>query len=54
MPAVKQARSLDMTVVVDHQAEPVDLDRFLDALDKLVSRRLLQRNETTSGGAPEK
>jgi len=30
-------------VVVDHQAEPLDLDRFLDALDRLVERRLREQ-----------
>jgi len=30
-------------VVVDGQAEPVDLDRFLDALDRLVERRLREQ-----------
>jgi hypothetical protein len=39
-------------VVVDPDAEPADLDRFLDALDRLVERRLKQRNQTTSAGTP--
>jgi hypothetical protein len=30
-------------VVVDPDAEPFDLDRFLDALDRLVERRLAAR-----------
>ena len=34
-------------VVVDHDAEPADIDRLLDALDRIVERRLAQckRNE---------
>ena len=30
-------------IVVDQDAEPADLDRFLDALDRLVERKLSQR-----------
>ena len=40
-------------VVVDPDADPFDLDRFLDALDRLVERRLqAKRKLTTSGGTP--
>jgi hypothetical protein len=39
-------------VVVDPDAEPADLDRFLDALDRLVERRLAQRKHSTSAGTP--
>lgn len=35
-------------VVVDPDAEPGDLDRFLDALDRLVERRLGVRAEQQS------
>ncbi len=58
MPAIKQARSRDadhldrLTVVVDHQAEPVDLDQFLDALDRIVERRLAARKPAASVGTP--
>ena len=29
-------------LVVDQDAEPADLDRFLDALDRIIGRRLSQ------------
>lgn len=35
-------------VVVDQDAEPADVDHFLDALDRIVERRLSQR--ATTGG----
>jgi predicted GTPase len=35
-------------VVVDQDGEPLDVDRFLDALDRIVERRLSQR--ATTGG----
>ncbi len=57
MPAVKQAASGDavlhldrLAVVVDHQAEPVDLDQVLNALDRLVEWRLKQRTTAAPGG----
>ena len=37
-------------LVVDQDAEPADVDRFLDALDRLVERRLSQRTQNESGG----
>jgi hypothetical protein len=37
-------------LVVDQDAEPADVDRFLDALDRLVERRLSQRNQNETGG----
>ena len=43
---------LDLDLVVDPDADPFDEDQFLDALDRLVERRLSQRNQTTSGGTP--
>jgi len=55
---LKQAGSRDadlldrVTVVVDPDADPVDLDQFLAALDRLVERRLKRCNQTTSGGTP--
>jgi len=33
-----------LAVVVDQNAEPADVDRFLEALDRLVERRSSQRN----------
>ncbi len=33
-------------VAVDQTGEPADVDRFLDALDRIVERRLKQRKET--------
>ena len=39
-------------VVVDPDAEPIDLGRFLDVLDQIVERRFSQRNPRTSGGTP--
>jgi hypothetical protein len=42
-----------MTIVVDRDANPVDLDEaLLDFLDKIVDRRLSQRKQPTSAGAP--
>ena len=35
-------------LVVDQDAKPTDLDRFLDALDRLVERRLSQRGQKES------
>jgi hypothetical protein len=32
-----------LAVVVDQDAEPVDVDRFLDALDRLVERRISRK-----------
>jgi len=32
-------------LVVDQDAEPADVDRFLDALDLMVERRLSQQTE---------
>lgn len=32
-----------LVVVVDQDAKPTDLDRFLDALDRLVERRIMDR-----------
>ena len=54
---VKQAGSLDadlldLALVVDQHADPFDEDRFLDALDRLVERRLKQHIHSTSGGTP--
>ena len=54
---VKQAGSLNadfdqFDLVVDHDADPFDLDRFLDALDRLVERRLTQSKHSTSAGTP--
>ena len=45
-------RSVDdaLVVVVDHDAEPADVDRFLDALDRIVERRLSQRTQNEAGG----
>ena len=37
-------------LVVDQDAEPADVDRFLDALDRLVERRLSQRTQNETGG----
>ena len=36
-------------LVVDQDAKPTDLDRFLDALDRLVERRLSQRGQNETG-----
>ncbi len=36
-------------VVPDPEAKPADLDRFLDALDRLVERRLSQRGQNETG-----
>ena len=36
-------------LVVDQDAEPADVDGFLDALDRLVERRLSQRNKNAIG-----
>jgi hypothetical protein len=52
---VRQADSRDadlLDIVVDQDAEPLDLDRFLDALDRLVERRLSQCIHSTPGGTP--
>ncbi len=38
-------------VAVDSDAEPLDVDRLLDALDQLVERRLAHRHTTTADGA---
>ena len=35
-----------LEVVPDPAAKPADVDRFLDALDRIVERRLKQRKET--------
>jgi len=40
-----------LVVVVDHNAEPLDVDRFLDALDRIVERRLSQRTEASNEAA---
>ena len=32
-------------LVVDQDAKPADLDRFLDALDRIVERRLCKTQE---------
>ena len=37
-------------LVVDQDAEPADVDRFLDALDRMVERRLSQRTQNETGG----
>ena len=37
-------------LAVDQDAEPADVDQFLDALDRLVERRLSQRNQNETGG----
>jgi hypothetical protein len=39
-------------VVVDQDADPLDFDRLLDALDRLVERRLAARKPAASGGTP--
>ena len=36
-------------LVVDPAAEPADVDRFLDALDRIVTRRLSQRGQNETG-----
>lgn len=36
-------------VVLDRDAEPLDLDGFLDALDQIVTRRLQQRYQSEAG-----
>ena len=38
-------------LVVDQDAEPADVDRFLDALDRLVERRLSQQTEASNEAA---
>ncbi len=43
-------RMLVEHLVVDQDAEPADVDRFLDALDRLVERRLSQRTQNETGG----
>ncbi len=40
-----------LVVVVDHDAEPFDVDRFLDALDRLVERRLSKQTEVSNEAA---
>ena len=48
-----QADPLDrFDLVVDQDAEPADVDRFLDALDRLVERRISQRHNDTGGPVP--
>ena len=37
-------------LVVDQDAEPADFDRLLDALDRMVERRLSQRTQNETGG----
>jgi hypothetical protein len=38
-------------LVVDQDAEPADVDRFLDALDRLVERRLSKQTEASNEAA---
>jgi hypothetical protein len=40
-----------LVVVVDQDAEPLDIDRFLDALDRIVERRLSQQTEASNEAA---
>jgi hypothetical protein len=54
---VKQAGSLDadlldLDLVVDQHADPLDEDQFLDVLDRLVERRLAARKPAASSGTP--
>ena len=49
MKATAQPDLLDrFDLVVDPDAEPLDLDRFLNALDRLVERRLAARQQPVS------
>ena len=51
-PVIAPASTADprdrLDVVVDQDAEPADLERFLDALDRIVERRLSQRTEASN------
>jgi len=50
---MRQIASLDLdrfVLVVDPDADPFDEDGFLDALDRLVERRLSKRSTADSGG----
>ncbi len=40
-----------LVVVVDQDAEPVDVDRLLDALDRIVERRLSKQTEASNEAA---
>jgi hypothetical protein len=42
----------DALVVVVDPTEPADVDRFLDALDRIVERRLAQRRQKDQEGTP--
>jgi hypothetical protein len=49
--SARPADPLDrVDLVVDQGAKPADLDRFLDALDRLVERRLSQRDQNETSG----
>ncbi len=48
-PAVPRLDDDALVVVLDQDAKPTDLDRFLDALDRLVERRLSQRGQNETG-----
>ena len=41
-----------LVVVVDQDTEPVDVDRFLDAVNRIVEQRLSQRQNETGGPGP--
>jgi hypothetical protein len=49
-PALRADRLDRVDLVVDQDAEPADVDRFLDALDRMVERRLSQRTQNETGG----